>query len=77
MTFEISELTKLIANVLRIDESKIGIDTKRYEIEEWDSLAHLHLIIEIEEKFKVSFPIEAIPEIKSVKDILNYLPINK
>jgi acyl carrier protein len=48
-------------------------ETTKADIENWDSLSHLTLILELESAFNLSFEIEQIEQIKSVKDILTYI----
>ena len=45
-------------------------------LENWDSLGHLKLLSEIENKFKIKFSNKEIPEITDEKKILSLL-INK
>ncbi|MFX0125915.1 MAG: acyl carrier protein [Candidatus Hodarchaeota archaeon] len=44
--------------------------------ERWDSLAHLMIMSEIERSFGISIPIEKIPELISLDDIVSYLNNN-
>lgn len=48
-------------------------ETTKADVENWDSLSHLTLILELESAFNISFEIEQIEQIKSVKDILAYI----
>lgn len=68
-----TDLFELVAEVLGIPLEKISIETERDKCEEWDSFAHIHLIIEIEERYGVSIPIEKVPEIHTVGDIYEYM----
>jgi len=62
-----SEVLKTIADVLKaeIDEYTMKID-----VPSWDSLKHIQLIMEVEEKFGVEIPIERVPEIDSISVLL-------
>ena len=44
---------------------------------EWDSLAHLNFLLTIEKEFKIKFPLKKIYEIRSIKEIISYVSINK
>lgn len=56
-------------NVKNITNLKIN------SFEEWDSVAHLNFLLEIEKNFRVRFSLDEMSEIKSVKQILK--KINK
>jgi len=49
------KLKQVIADVLQINVSSIDDDTSVDTVESWDSLAHLNLILAIEERFDISF----------------------
>lgn len=51
-------------------------ETNPNDIEEWDSLAHVALLIAIERQFNVQFTAEEMASIASVSEILDTL-INK
>jgi acyl carrier protein len=68
MERKLIELVKKILNVEYIE-----IDTNKAQISEWDSLANLQIISEVEEKFNVKIPFEKISEIKNIRDILNII----
>lgn len=63
----------LIAEVLMVTEGTIKEDTMMADLEEWDSLAHVMLIGELEEKLGISIPLEEAVELTGVADILRYI----
>tara|TARA_B100000900_G_scaffold412212_1_gene433538 strand:+ start:1678 stop:1920 length:243 start_codon:yes stop_codon:yes gene_type:complete len=50
-----------------IDKLKIG------DIKEWDSLGNFNLLLEIEKTFKIRIDTKSFNNIKSIKDIKQYL----
>ena len=58
-------------NVKNINKLKIG------SFKNWDSLAHLNLLLIIEKEFKIKFPIKLIYEIKTIKEIVFFINNNK
>lgn len=60
----------LIEEVLMLPTGTIKEDTMMEDVPEWDSLAHVLLVGEIESKLGVSIPLEEAIEITGVKDIL-------
>ena len=47
-----------MASVLEVDESPIGEDASMDNIEGWDSLKQMNLVLALEESFGVSIPDE-------------------
>ncbi|MEG1875953.1 MAG: acyl carrier protein [Lachnospiraceae bacterium] len=64
---------KFIAEIMEISEEKITLLTTQDDLEEWNSLMQLRLVAEIEEKYKVSIPLEDISNIKTVGKFYNYI----
>ena len=63
------KLNAILGQVLLIDESKIADDLSRKTVKEWDSMAHLMLVSEIESVFEVTLEDDDILEIQTVADI--------
>jgi len=62
-----SEVLKTIADVLK---AEINENTMKIDVPSWDSLKHIQLIMEVEEKFGVEIPIEKVPDIDSISVLL-------
>jgi len=63
------KLKNIVAKVLLIDETKISDGMSRKNVKEWDSMAHLMLMSEIEAAFEVTMGDDDIMEIQTVGDI--------
>ena len=63
------KLKEILAKVLLIDESKINDVMSRKTVKEWDSMAHLMLVSELESAFEVTMDDDDIMEIQTVADI--------
>lgn len=63
------KIIALIEEILMLPKDSIQEETKIDEIEAWDSLAHVMIIGELEEKLGVSIPLDEAIEITSVKEI--------
>lgn len=66
-------LIDVAAYVFEIDSNLLSLDTEREKFEKWDSLAHLCLVAEIEERFHTRVPFEDIAAIKKLGDFLKYI----
>ena len=74
------DVEKKLQNVFRdvFDDEDINIfeEMTADDIEEWDSLMHIHLIIGIEKVFDVKFDTSEVVETENVGEFINLL-INK
>jgi acyl carrier protein len=62
-------LAAVFREVLRNDELELSEDLTLEDVREWDSVAHVNLIAEIEERFGVKFSVPEIMEMNSVGTI--------
>lgn len=58
------------ADLLGTPRSSLSGDTRYGSIPQWDSVAHLRLVMEAEARFGVRYPLERIPEMRSLDDFL-------
>ena len=60
-----------IINVFKrvFDSEDINSETSKQNMDKWDSMNHLRLIVELEEEFNISFEPEEIDEMKSIYNI--------
>lgn len=69
------ELKTIMSNVFEIPLTDINNESSPDNLEQWDSLKHMELVIEVENYFRVDFPEEAI--IESLNFELLLLWVNK
>ncbi len=60
----------LMEEILKVEPGTICEDTKMEDVEEWDSLAHVMIIGELEERLGISIPLDEAVDIVSVKELL-------
>lgn len=66
----LSEINKIFIEELDNENIIIEEKTKAADIEEWDSLSHIILIVAIEKKFNIRFTAEEIQSWKDVGEML-------
>jgi len=64
---------EVMASVFEIDVNSIGDDASQKTVSKWDSLDHLNLIVELEEKFDLSFEPEDIGNMVSLEAIVTVI----
>lgn len=67
------KLLQVFADVLDIEINENHLQLTKNEIEEWDSLAQIQIVAEIEEEFGVTIPFEDIETINKLGDFLKYI----
>lgn len=60
-------------DVLEDDDIVLNYNTTADDIEDWDSLNNILLIVEIEKKFKLKFKLEEIHSFKNVGEMCDYI----
>jgi acyl carrier protein len=69
----VDRLIAIVAGALRVPSSMLTLDTGPDDLQEWDSLAQINVVSEIEAEFGVSIPIEQVAEIRHIRDFLSYI----
>ena len=64
------ELTIIFRNVFADPKLEISNEMSSKDVENWDSLAHLIMLNEVESHFKISFKIREMAGIQSVGDLV-------
>lgn len=60
----------VIATSFNINKDEITLQTSSEDIEEWDSLGHIRLILQLESTFDIKFNIIIIPKLTTVSAII-------
>jgi acyl carrier protein len=68
-----SEILTWVADVFEVPADGLGPDTKRDQIDAWDSLGILTLIARMDEDFQVLLTEDEIQRLRSVGDIIEVL----
>lgn len=70
---ELKEKMALIEEVLDVEEGSLSPETALSDVDEWDSIAALSLIVMLDENFDKTISGAQIRALESVKDILAYM----
>jgi acyl carrier protein len=67
------EILKQIEEVLEMTEGTLSINQNLADVEEYDSMAKLSLIVMADDDFSKKLTAEQLNEFKTVNDIVNFL----
>ena len=73
MTLEniMSRLAELFCDIFDDDLMQIDRSTTAENIDAWDSLVHINLIVAIEKEFQIKFALGEIQDLKNVGDLVD------
>jgi len=69
----LKQLNEILIDILDREDINISIDSRIEDYDEWDSLAHINIVTQIEGDFNIKFTLDEIEEFYSVKNILNLI----
>lgn len=70
---KLREKLALIEEVLDVEEGSLSPETELADVDEWDSIAALSLIVMLDEKFEKTVSGAQIKALETVNDILAYM----
>tara|TARA_B110000977_G_scaffold121820_1_gene156665 strand:+ start:484 stop:723 length:240 start_codon:yes stop_codon:yes gene_type:complete len=73
----IEKLLPIFQNIFDDDNLIITNLTAAKDISEWDSLAHIRLIVAIEKSFNLRFSANEISKLKNVGDVVDLIMLKK
>jgi len=69
----VPDFKAIIANVLAVDPKTLTPETKLNAFDRWNSLAHIEIIVAIEEEFQIQLNQDEIVEMTSIAAIAEVL----
>lgn len=67
------EAKRLLADALRIDPTRIGDEATMRDLPQWDSLAHMELIVLVEEHLGTTLNMDEILEMTTIPGLVRVL----
>ncbi len=64
-------IKEVFENALDLDGYALELNSKFEEVTDWDSLGHMRIILELEEKLNISFEIEEVIGVDTVQKVLD------
>jgi acyl carrier protein len=69
----LDRIRQIVADITQNDIASVTTDSNSQNLDGWDSVAQINIIVAIEEEFEVAFSAEEMHALNSVKKILNAL----
>jgi acyl carrier protein len=69
----LDQVTKIVAECLNISRAHVNENSSADNIDVWDSMAQVNLMISLEQMFDIELEVEDFIELTSVQLIANYL----
>ena len=66
-------LNNVFRDVFDNDEIVVNANTTANDIEDWDSLEHINLIVSVEQEFGMKFNMNEVTTMKNVGDMVNLI----
>lgn len=68
-----SRLTNVFRSVFDDEEINISDKTTADDIEDWDSLEHINLLVAVEQEFNIKFNMNEVGNMKNVGDMVDII----
>lgn len=65
----LTEITQIIRVVLDSDDIVLKRETTAQEVEKWDSLSHIEIVVAVEKHFKIRFNFAELQKFKNVGEM--------
>lgn len=69
----IDKMQEIFRDIFDDEDLVITMETTAEDIDDWDSLTHMQLILEIEEEFSIKFTTDEIKSAKNVGEFIGYI----
>lgn len=73
MSINNHEIFEIISNKIKINISKLNLNSKITDIQEWDSLANLQIIMELEKKYKIKINFTELITVDQISDLVEII----
>ncbi|WP_281932463.1 acyl carrier protein [Roseibium album] len=69
----LNDLTEIFEDVMDVEDLELHDGLTADDVEEWDSLSHVRLIVAIEQKYGIKFTNSEIESLRKLKDVTDLI----
>jgi acyl carrier protein len=73
----VSTIIEIFEDILDIKKGTVSLETTSSDIDQWDSVATVSIIVALEEEFGIRFKLKDIQTLKSVQDFVDLVQAYK
>ena len=77
MIVDYGKFRDCVMKALKLRSEEFRPDLRIGDVDQWDSVAHLDLMSEIEQEFQVRFDLDEMTTLTSLPELLNWLETRK
>ena len=66
-----TKFLEFVADIMEVEVDEISMETEYKVFDKWDSLMMMNLIMEVEDEYEASIPLESAGKIKTLKDLFD------
>lgn len=73
----VSTIIEIFEDILDVKKGTVKLSSNSSDINEWDSIATVNIIVALEDEFRIKFKLEDIQTVKSVQDFVDFVQKHK
>ena len=73
----VSTIIEIFQDILDVKKGTVSLKTASSDIDQWDSVATVNIIVALEDEFGIKFKLEDIQTLNTVKDFVDLVQANK
>jgi acyl carrier protein len=72
-----SSIIEIFQDILDVKKGTVSLKTASSDIDQWDSVATVNIIVALEEEFGIKFKLKDIQTVKTVQDFVELVQAHK
>jgi len=73
----VSTIIEIFQDILDVKKGTVSLKMTSSDIDQWDSVATVNIIVALEEEFGIKFKLEDIQTLETVQDFVDLVQIHK
>jgi acyl carrier protein len=73
----VSTIIEIFQDILDVKKGTVSLKTTSSDIDQWDSVATVNIIVALEEEFRIKFKLEDIQTLETVQDFVDLVQAHK